>query len=224
MDSQKLTRQNDDEDDQRHIDADKLEDEKPNLDGDRMNFVMITLINLLQAVPISILLTMPLFLQKRGASYETQAQLSFSRWPVAFKLVWAPIVDGVYSVRFGRRKSWIVPMQLFIAVILILLSYSIDDLLGSKESPAQMAILLPVLIVLCVSINVQDVAHDAWVITMLHKRNIGYAPIAATLGQSIAKLLGNTSLLTLESADFCNTWLRTTPQPNGIITLSGAFH
>ena len=30
------------------------------------------------------------------------------------KILWAPIVDSVFVARFGRRKSWLVPVQYFI--------------------------------------------------------------------------------------------------------------
>lgn len=32
--------------------------------------------------------------------------------PWAFKFVWAPFADRIYSERFGRRRSWIIPLQL----------------------------------------------------------------------------------------------------------------
>ena len=38
--------------------------------------------------------------------------------PFALKLLWAPLVDAVYSSRFGRRKTWIVPVQAAIGVLL----------------------------------------------------------------------------------------------------------
>ena len=29
-------------------------------------------------------------------------------YPYSFKLLWSPVVDSVYSLAFGRRKSWVV--------------------------------------------------------------------------------------------------------------------
>lgn len=83
-------------------DEDSDDDQEPNLDGDRLNMLVLFLLYFLQNIPIGILMSMPLFLQKRGASYEAQAQLSLCRWPIALKLFWAPIVDACYSARFGR--------------------------------------------------------------------------------------------------------------------------
>lgn len=47
-------------------------------------------------------------------SYVQQAVFSFAYWPFSLKLLWAPIVDSVWSARIGRRKSWLVPTQYLI--------------------------------------------------------------------------------------------------------------
>jgi len=33
---------------------------------------------------------------------------SVASYPYSFKLLWSPVVDSVYSLAFGRRKSWVV--------------------------------------------------------------------------------------------------------------------
>ena len=35
----------------------------------------------------------------------------------SFKLAWSPVVDSFYSLALGRRKSWVVPIQLASAVL-----------------------------------------------------------------------------------------------------------
>lgn len=44
---------------------------------------------------------------------------SIAAYPYSFKLLWSPIVDSYYLPKFGRRKSWIVPLQLVCAVTMI---------------------------------------------------------------------------------------------------------
>lgn len=39
--------------------------------------------------------------------------------PYSFKLLHAPVVDAVFSSRFGRRKSWIVPIQMVMGSLMI---------------------------------------------------------------------------------------------------------
>ena len=57
---------------------------------------------------------MPLLLSERDVSYDDQARFNSVFYPFSCKLVWAPLVDAVYSRRFGRRKSWLVPAQIAI--------------------------------------------------------------------------------------------------------------
>jgi len=40
-----------------------------------------------------------------------QALYSITRWPFGLKLLWAPLVDALYVKKFGRRKSWLMPVQ-----------------------------------------------------------------------------------------------------------------
>lgn len=44
-------------------------------------------------------------------SYSQIGVFSLAAYPYSLKLFWSPIVDSCYSLRAGRRKSWIVPIQ-----------------------------------------------------------------------------------------------------------------
>ena len=50
-------------------------------------------------------------------SYKQQAEFSLAYWPFSVKLLWAPIVDSCFIKSFGRRKSWLVPVQYLIGRI-----------------------------------------------------------------------------------------------------------
>ena len=54
---------------------------------------------------------MPLFLSARGASFSQQAVFALASWPYALKVLWAPVVDALWTprARLGQRKSWVVP-------------------------------------------------------------------------------------------------------------------
>ena len=69
----------------------------------------------------------------------------------------------------------------------------------------------------------QDIAVDGWALTMLSRKNVGYASTCNVVGQTIGFFLGNVGLLTLESKDFANKWIRSTPQDYGIVDLPGMF-
>lgn len=66
----------------------------------------------------------------------------------------------------------------------------------------------------------QDIAVDGWALTMLSRENVGYASTCNSVGQTAGYFLGNVLFLALESADFCNKYLRIEPKPTGIVTLA----
>lgn len=53
------------------------------------------------------------------------------------------------------------------------------------------------------------------------RRNVGWASTCNSVGQTAGYFLGNILFLALESADFCNKYLRSEPQETGLITLAG---
>lgn len=67
----------------------------------------------------------------------------------------------------------------------------------------------------------KDIAVDGWALTMLSRKNVGYASTCNSVGQTAGYFMGNVLFLALESADFCNQYLRIEPKDTGIVTLSG---
>lgn len=66
--------------------------------------------------------------------YSAQAMFSFCSWPFSLKLLWAPIVDSVYFRKMGRRKSWLVPVQLLCGCMMVLGSYKINHWIGDDPN------------------------------------------------------------------------------------------
>ena len=93
-----------------------------NLKKDSLKIIFLIWLYMLQVFPLGLLSTLPYILTVRKVSYSDQGILSFAGWPYAMKLLWAPIVDSVYFIKFGRRKSWILPSQFMISIFLIALA------------------------------------------------------------------------------------------------------
>lgn len=62
-----------------------------------------------------------------------------SSYPYSLKLLWSPIVDSLWVKSVGRRKTWIVPMQILSAFLFLWLAHSIDDLV-SLDTPATLSL------------------------------------------------------------------------------------
>ena len=67
-------------------------------------------------------------------SYSQLAIFSLASYPYSLKLFWSPIVDSKYIPSIGRRKSWIIPMQLIIGSIMFGMSFHAENLLRNVRS------------------------------------------------------------------------------------------
>uniref|UniRef100_A0A8C8YLP8 Solute carrier family 33 member 1 n=1 Tax=Prolemur simus TaxID=1328070 RepID=A0A8C8YLP8_PROSS len=188
------------------------------------SILLLLFLYVLQGIPLGLAGSIPLILQSKNVSYTDQAFFSFVFWPFSLKLLWAPLVDAVYFKNFGRRKSWLVPTQYILGLFMIYLSTQVDLLLGNTDGRTPDVVALTVTFFLFEFLAAtQDIAVDGWALTMLSRENVGYASTCNSVGQTAGYFLGNVLFLALESADFCNKYLRFQPQPRGIVTLSDWF-
>ncbi|KAI9518142.1 hypothetical protein NQZ68_042040 [Dissostichus eleginoides] len=187
--------------------------------GELGNVLLLLFLYVLQGIPLGLAGSIPLILQSKSVSYKDQAFFSFVFWPFSLKLLWAPLVDALYFSRFGRRKSWLVPTQYLLGLFMLYLSVTVNSLLQSEGGP-KVVTLTAVFFMLAFLAATQDIAVDGWALTMLSRENVGYASTCNSVGQTAGYFLGNVLFLALESADFCNKYLRSEPQDTGIVTLS----
>ena len=96
---------------------------------------------------------------------------SVASYPYSFKLLWSPFVDSVFSPAFGRRKSWIVPLQLISALLMFACAGWAESRLQAVDVRAITGLFF--LLVLCAA--TQDIAVDGWALTLLARRHVGYA-------------------------------------------------
>ncbi|CAH0715596.1 unnamed protein product, partial [Brenthis ino] len=193
---------------------------RSNIKGDEFNIAVLLFLYTLQGIPLGLAGAIPMLLQNRGITYTQQAEFSFVNWPFSVKLLWAPIVDALFWPEFGRRKTWLVPVQYLIGIVMIIMSTSVMGWLGSEEEAPSMSILTISFLLLNFLAATQDIAVDGWALTMLKRCNVGHASTCNTVGQTAGFFLGYVLFLALESPYFCNKYLRTVPEDTGLVTLS----
>ncbi len=96
---------------------------------------------------------LPTLLRHDGAALDALAYLPLVGLPWVVKFIWAPLVDNHWSPRLGRRRSWIVPMQLLVLVCLVTLAS-----VGLSVATAGLAVGL--LVVASLASATQDIATD----------------------------------------------------------------
>lgn len=109
------------------------EHRKENLKKDYKNIALLMFLYMLQGLPLGLTGSLPYILSSRKVSYSDQATFSFAFWPFSMKLIWAPLVDSIFFKRFGRRKSWLIPVQYAIGIFMFVFSDYVNDLLETGK-------------------------------------------------------------------------------------------
>ncbi|SAM05814.1 hypothetical protein [Absidia glauca] len=179
----------------------------PLSEKDRGNFALLVILYLLQGVPVGLSFGSIPFLLKAHLSYSQIAIFSLSSWPYSLKLIWSPIVDAVYSKQLGRRKSWIVPIQILTGCLFYWLGSHIDAMMAMEDQipVGRLTASFLLTVFFCAT---QDIAVDGWALTLLSKESLSYASTAQTIGLNIGYFMSFTVFLALNSPDFSNKYLR----------------
>ncbi|XP_011501252.1 PREDICTED: acetyl-coenzyme A transporter 1 [Ceratosolen solmsi marchali] len=199
--------------------------ERGSIKGDENNIAILLFLYLCQGIPLGLCSSIPMLLQNHRVSYKQQAEFSFVTWPFSLKLLWAPIVDSVFITRFGRRKTWLLPIQYLMGLFMLYLSNHVDRWLGNEDgSELNIGLLTALFFALNVLAATQDIVVDGWALTMFKRCNVGYASTCNSIGQTAGFFLGYVLFMALESPAFCNTYLRSVPSNTGIVTFPGFLY
>ena len=191
--------------------------------ADKRNFLLLVMLYFLQGIPMGLAHGSLPFLLKSYLSYGQIGIFSLAGYPYSIKLLWSPIVDAIWSSRFGRRKSWITPVQFISGVSLIYLGGRINEMMAAAGENGGAGVWNFTgwwffLVLMCAT---QDIAVDGWAISLLSITNISYASTAQTVGLTAGSFLSHTVFLALNAPEFANRWFRTVPQDYGLLTLGG---
>jgi MFS transporter, PAT family, beta-lactamase induction signal transducer AmpG len=133
-----------------------------------------------QGLPYGVQATaLPLLLRERGASLEAVGFAGLLALPWIGKALWAPLVDRYGSSRFGRRKSWIVPMQLGLAACSIGAAFT-----------EQVSALAALVLAMNFFAATQDIAVDALAVSWLEPGQLGPGNALQVIGYKLGMLTG----------------------------------
>ena len=150
---------------------------QPSLHGEYSNIALLLGLYLLQGIPLGLASAVPLFLASAGrASYSDLALFSISVWPYSLKLLWAPVVDALYTNAWGlgRRKSWIIPMQLMTGITMVVVG-ALGTRVDLDVGVLDVRFITAVFFCLYFLVATQDIAVDAWALELLRPENVGCA-------------------------------------------------
>lgn len=170
-------------------------------------------------------------------AYNAQAIFALCSWPFSLKLLWAPLVDSVFWSKFGRRKSWLVPVQMLAGFIMVFGSNYVEEQLGLSDVVSGVASasaseafdvkgVTAFFFILYFLMATQDIAVDGWALTMLSKKNRGRGPVCNSIGQNLGYFMAFVGFLALNdtgsSERFWRPLLGLKSNPSkGLVSLGG---
>lgn len=165
------------------------------------NMVLLIILYMIQGVPLGLAMGSVPFILKKRLSYAELATFSLTAYPYSLKLFWSPIVDSIYFKNFGRRKSWIIPIQLILALLFYSFGAYIDDYLGSGN-PIDITFITAMFVLIVFLAATQDIAVDGWALTLLDEDRKSYASTCQTIGLNTGYFLSYSVFLAFNSVTF----------------------
>ncbi len=124
---------------------------------------------------------LPLYLRAHDISLTAIGLVGALSAPWLAKALWAPLVDRYYWPGFGRRKSWIIPMQLLLAATCAAASLvSPDNALG---------LLLFLVFLMNLFAATQDIAVDGLAVDLLGEDELGPGNAVQVVGYKLGMLM-----------------------------------
>ena len=133
-----------------------------------------------QGLPFGFQVTaLPLLLREQGVSLKAIGFASLLAAPWLAKALWAPLVDGYGSARFGRRKSWIVPMQAALVVSAFVAAHVTEP-----------ETLVVIIFFMNLFAATMDIAVDALAVSWLDPKELGPGNALQVVGYKLGMLTG----------------------------------
>jgi MFS family permease len=155
-------------------------------------FVLLTSLYFSQGLPAGLLAhALPALLRQHQVSLEFIGYLELLALPWMLKFIWAPYVDRFHFRSTGPHRSWILPMQA--AVILLLLTVSQFDpglIFGSYLVP-----FFVILMLFNVCSATQDIATDGLTVKLLPSAWRGVGNSIQVSGYKLGMIIGGSLLL-----------------------------
>jgi PAT family acetyl-CoA transporter-like MFS transporter 1 len=204
--------------------------------SDKWNYILLIALYTLQGIPMGLSASIPFLIQQKvkamtetiaaevpsaiassasairkqdltKIAYNAQAIFALCSWPFSLKLLWAPIVDSCFFSNFGRRKSWLVPVQFLAGFIMVFGSDYVEQQLGLSHTYNDSGTSFDVrgvtafFFFLYFLMATQDIAVDGWALTMLSHKNRGKGPVCNSIGQNIGFFVAFVGFLALNDVD-----------------------
>lgn len=151
-------------------------------------YVMVTaffVMYLFQGLFFGYVNSLTILLKAEGFSYSQVSLLNLSSIPFYLKCFFSPFLDKVFSVRLGKRMTYISIFSVLIVASYLFLAAGVSEWIDQK----QVTVLAGSLIFTMFLIAVQDLAIDALAEEIFTRNDVKFGPITQSVGQIIGPLI-----------------------------------
>lgn len=142
-------------------------------------FLIIFLLGFSSGLPYALAIgTLQAWFMKSKMPVATISFISFASLPYILRFIWAPLLDKYSLFRIGKRRSWILTMQLLLIVLFNLIGVC------NPQTDATLMTLMAFLMAFCSS--TLDIGIDAHRTEFLKPEEYGLGASIATLGYRVA--------------------------------------
>ncbi len=135
------------------------------------------------------LIALPVYLRSQGVSLEVIGLASALSLPWAIKVLWGPPMDRFASGPFGKRRTWILPLQ--VGLMLACVGAAFITPLGN------LTWLVAAILTMNLIASAMDVAVDGLAVDQLRPQELGYGNIAQVVGYKLGILTGGGLLVSI---------------------------
>jgi len=155
-------------------------------------FILLGSLYLSQFMPFWFLSQgLPVIFREKGMSLEAIGFLPVLLLPIAFKFLWAPLIDFYGFTRWGHYRFWIFCFQLSVVTFTVVCSFL------SVET--HLVWLLVGMTAIAIASSSQDIATDALALGLLKPKERGAGNAVQGIGGSIGRAIGGGGMLILLS-------------------------
>lgn len=160
----------------------------------RNKLIVLACLYVSQGIPFGFFSqALPAILRTYGVDLKVISIVSAFAFPWSLKFLWAPFVDRYGNATLGHRKSWILPLQACVVLLVVLIAF-----LNPQSLDTPMLIpLVGLLFLVNLAASTQDVATDGLAVTALNDKERSYGNSIQVSGFRGGIVLGGGGMLML---------------------------
>ena len=136
---------------------------------------------------------LPVLMRQEGMSLAVIGYSSLLALPWGLKWLWAPLVDRTGS-RLGRRRGWIIPLQLLAVAVITALAV-LPSLLPGMGQEGALGLMAGAVLLTNLLAATQDVATDGLAVDLLDESERGHGNGVQVAAYRIGMVVGSSALM-----------------------------